>query len=125
MQMKWASVLGSSEEGVEKGLQKMTEMLASNCYPREVIQQARQGASSARTHRRHHEKTVTEGVLTLPYNSEAVAHKVRKAVARSGLEVHIVHSSGPTLRSILTCSALGRLPCHGHKDCLAYQAGLH
>ena len=71
--------------------------------------------------RSHHQP---EGVLCLPYISEAVSYHVRKVVRRSGIKIGIVQNSGPTLRSILTRPALDPPRCPGRSDCLACQAGL-
>ena len=65
-----------------------------------------------------------DGVLALLYVLETVTHQVRKALRKSGLNVRIAQKSGPTLRSVLTTSALERPQCPGCRDCLACLAGL-
>ena len=100
-------------------------MLALNAYPEKIIQVACQRAHRILTPggpccRRDSQ----DGVLALPYISETVTYQVRKALKRSGLNVRIAQRTGPTLKSILTRSALEPPQCPGRSNCLACMAGL-
>lgn len=103
----------------------MEDMLTSNGYPEETIRRACRRMPPTQSLRpRPHRRSPPEGVLTLPYISEPILHQVRRAVARSGLNLRIAQTSGQTLRSILTRSALEKPPCPGRRDCPACLAGL-
>ena len=101
---------------------KVIDRLRSNNYPTYVLQRAHQIATRPR--RAGYTRDHPEGVLVLPYTSNATTHQVRKAVKRSGLNIRVAHKSGPQLRSILTRSALETHPCPGRTNCLACNAGL-
>ena len=64
------------------------------------------------------------GVLVLPYVTEATTHKGKGAIKRYGLDVFLVQKSGPTLKSLLTWSALVPTKCPGREPCLACLAEL-
>ena len=63
-------------------------------------------------------RSAKDGILSLPYISE-VTHWVRKAVRKSGLNIHTAQ-----VKSIMTQSALEPLVCPNQRRCMACQADL-
>ena len=105
-------------------------MLEKNDYPTDTctIEKSKKSkkGSIQRNGTLHQQKgkTYRDGVLSLPYIADEVTWRVRKAVKRSGLNIHIAQRSGPTLKSILTRSALEPPRCPNQGRCMACQAGL-
>ena len=121
-EIRRATVVANTQEGAERGIKKVTSRPEGNGYLADVLQRARHRATGK--HRTCSQRDQPDGVLVLLFISTAIMHQVRTAVRRSGLNIRIAHRSGPTLRSILTKSALEPPTCPGRTNCLACQAGL-
>ena len=119
--------VSSTTAGSSRGIEKISQMLERNdyVYPTDVIERSKKGAIQRnRTQHQEKGKTSRDGVLCLPYISDEVTRRVRKIVKKSGLNIHIAQRSGPTLRSMLTRSALEPPQCPNQGKCMACQAGL-
>ena len=124
-QMNRALRVSSTSAGSSRNTEKIALMLENNGYPNDMIVKSKNRATQ-RSIGQHQRKirTAKDGVLSLPYISEEITRRVRKAVVKSGLNIHIAQRSGPTLKSILTRSALEPPECPNQRRCLACQAGL-
>jgi hypothetical protein len=99
-------------------------MLRSNGYPESTIRRAHSKSPSPDNIRKRKERQRQDGVLILPYVTKATTYKVKRAIKRSGLDVFLAERSGPTLKSLLTRSALISTRCPSRGPCLACLAGL-
>ena len=124
-QMNRALQVSSMTAGSSRSTEKIATMLEKNDYPTDMIVKSKKRATQ-RSSGQHQwkERTAKIGVLSLPYISEEVTHRVRKAVKKSGLNIHIAQRSGPTMKSILTWSALEPPECPSQRRCVVCQAGL-
>ena len=124
-QMNRALRVSSTSTGSSQGMKKIAEMLGKNDYPTHTIEKSKKRATERSRTQQHRKKNDhRDGILRLPYISDEVSRKVRKIVQKSGLNVRIAQGSGPTLRSILTRSALEPPQCPNKGRCIACQAGL-
>ena len=113
--------ISSTSTGSSQGIREMLE----NDYPTHTIEKSKKRAIERSRKQQHRKKNDhRDGILRLPYISDEVSRKVRKIVQKSGSNVHIAQRSGPTLRSILTRSALEPPQCPNKGRCIACQAGL-
>ena len=92
-----------------------------NGYPTNTITRAQIRAKATK---RHLKKFDYDGFLTLLFILDEISQKIKRIVKKSGLNIRIAQRSGPTLRSILTLSALEPPLCPSHGPCIACQAGL-
>ena len=116
-QMNRALRVSSASAGSSRSTETIALMLENNGYPNDMIVKSKKRATqrSSGQHQRKN-RTAKDGVLSLPYISEEVTHRVRKAVVKSGLNIYIAQRSGPTLKSILTRSALEPPECPNQGD---------
>ena len=104
-QMNRALRVSSTSTGSSQSM-KITEMLEKD-YPSHTVEKFKKRATERNRTQHHQRKNApSNGLLKLPYISDEISRKVRKIVKKSGLNVRVAQRSGPTLRSILTRSAL-------------------
>ena len=120
-QLQRALRVSNTPSGSTRSVTKMTSMLEKNSYPVNTITRARKRANNTREKRKMDDY---DGFLTLPYVSDEISYKIKRAVKKSGLNIRIAQRSGPTLRSILTRSALEPPSCPSRGPCIACQTGL-
>ena len=117
--------VSSSTAGGNKGTEKSSQMLENNDYPTNIIEKLKKRATQrSRTQYQRKEETWGNEVLHLSYILDEITWRVRNTVKRSGLDIRIAQKNGPTLRSILTQSALELPQSPNHGKCMACQAGL-
>ena len=102
-QISKATRVLSTQAGSGRGAKEVVRMLERNGYPTSTLIKIQKRAFSVCTsHQNQGEMTHHDGVLCLPYISDALHYRVKRVVKRSGMNIHLVMKSGPTLKSILT-----------------------
>ena len=143
-QFQRAVRLSSSDDAKERSLDKITNLLKKNGYPKRLLGRVRREtlmAGNARRGRRDGGQVgrrtrqnrangddLTKGnFLTLPYVNETVLCKVKKAVKKSKLNVRLGWYAPNTLKKSLVTSQLTSAPCpagvRSCQTCVAISGG--
>ena len=122
-----AKRMGSNDDAVQRGTQKVTNIFLENGYPSRIIKRAtfkvRHSEASAKKQRA--DKNLNTTFLSLPFIDDDLTRKINSKVRSSGLPIKIAWQKGPTVSSILIHSALNPPKCpSGNKTCHACEAGV-
>ena len=97
----------STEQGRQRGMIKIEEMLRENHYPEEAICRAKEVSR-----RRRQKPAKTYGsILKVPFVNDDLARDVRRTVRAYDRDIRVVFQRGRSLRDMLVSSNLDRPEC--------------
>ena len=102
----------STEQGIQRGIEKIERLLRENDFPPDVIQTAKERATlRQKEQQRNKTSDSRSSIIKLPFVDDHHARSVRQAVRSFSKDVRVVFCAGRSLKDMLVSSSFGCREC--------------